>query len=315
MKILLLGYSKIAIKRLIPALLKIGEIESIDVACRRKNIDISFSKLVTLFLDYKEAIDQSEAEVCYISAINNEHFQWAQMALHAGKHVIIDKPACLNASEAQRLVALANEKRRMLSEATVFAFHPQVEQAVKIYDDAGVAIEKISACFSFPPLDVQNFRYQKKFGGGAIYDLGAYAIGAGVAFFNSFPKKHFASVNSRKGEVDVSFSLLSIYEDGKSLTGHFGFDTEYQNRVSLLGNGLQIEIDRVFTIPENMSNTLEIKSGNNTRQLKIEASDCFENYFRKVFEDIQCEKINEHSHLLLENAKSLDELIVAAGNS
>ncbi len=40
----------------------------------------------------------------------------------------------------------------------------------------------ITVDFSFPPLDPENFRYKKDLGGGALNDLGPYAVSAGRVF-------------------------------------------------------------------------------------------------------------------------------------
>ncbi len=146
-----------------------------------------------IFDSYGSALHESRADVVYISLVNSDHAHWAEMALQSGRHVVVDKPAFLSSADATRLIALAKDKKRLLAEANVFPFHPQVERVLEEFEAAKSAPSKITSVFSFPGFQKEDFRYQAGCGGGALNDLGPYAISAGTVFFKEHPAEALLS--------------------------------------------------------------------------------------------------------------------------
>ncbi|MCX8044172.1 MAG: Gfo/Idh/MocA family oxidoreductase, partial [Desulfobacterota bacterium] len=267
MRILIIGYSSIAKKRVIPALQKLKEIDGIDIATRHKeNISAEHLECARVFDDYQIACTLSQAELVYVSLVNSEHAVWAERILKSGRHVIIDKPACISFDEARKLVELADNKNLCCAEATVYAWHPQVHIARTLFDQANTRPTRLTLSFSFPPFSDNNFRYQKHLGGGALLDLGPYAVTPGRLFFNTQPEEIVCRVCSRHPVtgVDTAFSVLAVYHGGCSMIGHFDFNTEYRNHITILSPQMSIDIDRVFTTPPDLENNLIVKSHNTT---------------------------------------------------
>ena len=94
MRVLILGHSAIARKRLLPALASLPEISGIEVASRRTS-DAVFS-------DYATALTKSEASLVYISLVNSDHGIWAERALEGGRHVGQDTKEWTAAVECRR---------------------------------------------------------------------------------------------------------------------------------------------------------------------------------------------------------------------
>ena len=82
-KILIIGYSEIVRRRIIPALVQIG-VNHIDIASRTRinQVDLPEGVQGTLFDDYETAFSQSKADVVYISTTNNTHAALAEKALN-----------------------------------------------------------------------------------------------------------------------------------------------------------------------------------------------------------------------------------------
>ena len=129
MKILILGYSNLCRRKIIPVLKKKFSNVKFSICSRtqkKKNIGA-----YDWFRDYKVDLKKSKADVVYISLINSLHYYWAKKFLENNYHVIIDKPATLNFKQAKNLVKLARKKKRLLSEAVVFHYHHQINKAIK----------------------------------------------------------------------------------------------------------------------------------------------------------------------------------------
>jgi len=313
--VLLLGYSRIARKRLIPALGTFGQSVQLDIASRSAASAAKAEQSLpgAIFEGYGSALQESRADLVYISLVNSDHAQWAETALKSGRHVVVDKPAFLSSADARRLIALAKEKNLLLAEANVFSFHPQIERALDEFNSAQSAPAKITAVFSFPGFQKEDFRYQADCGGGALNDLGPYAISAGAVFFKEYPRKFFCKVTDRSGAgVDVAFSLTALYTGGRAMVGHFGFTTEYQNTISLLDPSLCVAFDRVFTIPADYTNTLRVRSSDTSQEITVSQSDCFANFFSLIFNAVKTSQFKEWHEQVLERANSLEMLKTAA---
>lgn len=316
MQVLILSYSQIARRRIIPAMQAIGDIGSIDLASRRAKTSISLPKDLrgNVYDNYHQALSKSKAGLVYISSVNSLHRELAQAALNKGFHVIVDKPAFASLKEAEELVNLARKSNLCLAEATVYAYHPQIRIAKDIFLANKTKPQRLVASFSFPPLARDNFRYSRSLGGGAFYDLGPYAVSPGRLFFGEKPKEIHCTVNNRDGKdnLEISFSLLATYSKGRSMVGHFGFDTEYRNSISLLGKDSFVEIERIFTIPVEMENEFKIVEKNQERTLRIPKADCFELFLRDVLISIKKKDYQHFYDDLISDAAVLEQLRKAA---
>lgn len=74
--------------------------------------------------NYDELANDSDVEVVYIGNLNPHHFAVAMLMLENGKHVLCEKPLCMNEKEVRRLVTVAEKKKLFLMEAIKSRFYP-----------------------------------------------------------------------------------------------------------------------------------------------------------------------------------------------
>lgn len=79
-----------------------------------------------VFGSYEELVTSGEADAVYIPLPPALHFRWAKEALTRGKHVMVEKPAVLDAYEAGELVKIASDNHLAFCENYMFAFHSQI---------------------------------------------------------------------------------------------------------------------------------------------------------------------------------------------
>jgi predicted dehydrogenase len=316
MDVLILGASRIAAKRVMPALLRMPDVRQIHVASRRE-IDPAFiplEKRGRIFRGYAEGLQQFSEGLVYVSLPNSLHGEWTERALDRAFHVIVDKPAFTTLATAKVMLELAHKRGACLAEVNVWSYHPQIDLARCIFEDADQVPTHVSAVFSFPPLDPGDFRYAPALGGGSLFDLGPYAVSCGRVFFSAPPTEITCRVLSRQnGGVDTSFSLLACFAGGKALVGHFGFTTEYRNALSLLGPGVAVEITRAFTASGEMELELRVRRNNSVSTLTAPTADAFQRFFERVFTDIQRGEWSRFPQALLADAECLHRLRASAG--
>jgi predicted dehydrogenase len=212
--------------------------------------------------------------------------------------------------ETNNLIEIAKQKNLLLSEATVYTYHPQFEVIKKIFEDEQSSPKLITALFSFPPMDKSNFRYNKSLGGGAILDTSPYAVSIGRYFFNEAPGKCFYLENDNLGnELEISYSLMLKYSNNRSLIGHFGFNTEYINRVNIIGDKVIVDVDRIFTIPDSLSNTIKVRAKNQSYEVNAPCGNTFMLYLKAIIECLGSENYAHFYNDMYIDALSRDKII------
>src|SRR5215472_2105477 len=174
MRLLVLGFSSIAERRVIPAAAGVAAIGEISIASKSRPQPAGWPKVGRFFRDYEAALHDGDPDLVYLSLPNAMHEHWVMAALAAGKHVIVDKPAMMTREASRRGIDEAQRRGRLFAEATVFCHHPQFEQLAPFLADAG-PLTHVAAQFIIPPLPIANFRNHGELGGGCLLDMGPYA--------------------------------------------------------------------------------------------------------------------------------------------
>jgi predicted dehydrogenase len=309
--VLLIGNSSIAQRRVLPALDRLLGIREISIATsnssRRKTPNDQ--KITKIYDSYENALAACDAPIVYISTINGLHEELATKALDLGRHVIVDKPAFLSLETSQRLVKKASQQNVLLAEATVFLDHPIYAEIAEISEKSD-DFTRVVSVFSMPPFTEDNFRYHKSMGGGAINDLGPYAVATSRFFMRQQPKDLTCSILAAhpKTGVDISFSLMAEYEDGKSLVGLFGFDTEYQNFIHAFGPQTSLSVERAYTPPPDTEIAILVKNQNQSTSVSVEPADSFELAITNMLQAIESRNFNSYYEALLFDAEMLDRM-------
>lgn len=73
---------------------------------------------------YQELVDDPDVDIVYVATPHSHHFQNAMLALVAGKSVLCEKALTVTASQAKKLVAMAEEKGVFFMEAVWTRYFP-----------------------------------------------------------------------------------------------------------------------------------------------------------------------------------------------
>jgi NDP-hexose-3-ketoreductase len=284
MRLLILGYSSIAQRRVIPAAATIEAIEQISIASKsRPEPAEGWPKRGRFFVDYDSALRESDADIVYLSLPNAMHEYWVLAALGAGKHVVVDKPAMLTLKASERAVEEARRTRRVLAEATVFGYHPHFEALQGFFAENGRPTH-VDAQFIIPPLPIANFRNHMELGGGCLLDMGPYAAALIRILGGGPPTQLSALPGSCHPEtgVDMGFSVLARLANGGIFSGHFSFEGEYQNRLLIVTHSGSVAIERVFSPPADHRIEWRQRVRNGEKAVTFEAADHFARFLEAV---------------------------------
>jgi len=164
-----------------------------------------------------EAILEDDIDLVIVNTPVATHFEFAQKALHAGKHILVEKAFTTNAEEAKKLNRLAETKRLKLA-----VFHNRrYDSDFKTVNDIlqkGVLGEIVEAELHFdrynPNLSPKLHKETLNPGAGILKDLGPHIIDQALVLFG-FPESLFADIRITREHsvVDDWFDILLFYPD------------------------------------------------------------------------------------------------------
>jgi predicted dehydrogenase len=237
-----LGAANIAIRAVIPAM---GEVELASLhgiasrtLAKAEDVAEQFGA-AKAYGSYDELLSDPAIEAVYIPLPNGLHAEWSIKAMRAGKDVLCEKPIAMDAAEAREIQAVREETGRLCIEAFAYRFNPVVARAFEIAQSGVLGeLRFIHTCTTFDmgTPDPADVRLQADIGGGALYDVGCYAINAQRMLAGREPVSAWATMKwSERFDVDMSGTAMLDFGDGLRGTLGWGFETSYGTTPAVTG--------------------------------------------------------------------------------
>ena len=213
---------------------------------------------------YAGMLDDPEIDVVYNPLPNHLHAEWTVAAAQAGKHILCEKPLAMDADEARRVVAACEEGGVVLMEAFMYRLHPSwlhVKQLVAA--EVIGELQAVQTWFSYFNDDPGNIRNIAEYGGGALMDIGCYAINLSRYLFGGEPTS-VASLMRRdpRSGVDIVTSAVLGFGSGQA-TFTVSTQAEPHQRVQVVGTKGRLEIMIPFNIPPDLPTHVVLAAGGN----------------------------------------------------
>jgi len=127
---------------------------------------------------YEELLSDPEVDVVYISLPNHLHAEWSIKCAEAGKHILCEKPACPNAAELAKVLAVVKQRDVFFMEAFMYRCHPQWQKVKEIIAAGTIGeVRVLHSAFSFDMGPAyENFRLSRALAGGGLMDVGCYCV-------------------------------------------------------------------------------------------------------------------------------------------
>ena len=163
-----------------------------------------------VYADYNEMFTDPEVDVIYITTPHNTHKKFMRQAIENGKHILVEKSITLNSDELNEMAALAEEKHVIIGEAMTI-YHMPIYKKLKELLETGVLgkVNLITMNFgSFKEYDMNNRFFNKNLAGGAMLDIGVYALSFIRWFMDSKPDQLLSQVKPAPTGVDEQAGIL-----------------------------------------------------------------------------------------------------------
>ena len=261
----ILSSAKIGWEHVIPAILKSKNSKLVAIASRNtlraKKLAQKF-KIEKSYGSYQELYKDQEIDVIYNPLPNHLHIKSSIEACKNKKNILLEKPISLKATDIDPLMKYASENKVVIKEAFMVRHHPQW-QWVKKYIKSGKlgSISSISTVFSYNNKNPQNIRNIKKFGGGAIYDIGCYPTVISRFLLDKEPKRVVGlAKNDKKFKTDI---LSSVVLDFGEIYSSFIVATQstFSQQVTILGTKKTLIVENPFNAIATKPTTVVIYNG------------------------------------------------------
>jgi len=252
-----LSTARIGMEKVIPAMQRGAHVEVRAIASRSLATAQEAARKLSLpraYGSYQELLADPEIEAVYIPVPNHLHVPLTLEAARAGKHVLCEKPIALTAEQATELRAC----RVQVMEAFMVRFHPQWLHARDLIRSGRIGpLRAVQAFFSYFNDDPHNIRNQPDIGGGALYDIGCYAVVAGRFFLGATPRRAVALVD-RDPDLRTDRTTSGLLDFGEGRVLDFTVSTQCVpfQRIHLCGTRGRIEILIPFNAPNGATRIL-----------------------------------------------------------
>lgn len=277
----ILGGASIAETTFIPAIKKARNAELLAIASRDLNKARAWAEKFELkraYGSYEDLLSDPEIEAVYNPLPNHLHHPLTLAALRAGKHVLCEKPLALTAAQVEEMFAEARKNNRLLMEGFMYRFHPRLEKTVELIRSGAIGQPRlVRAVFAFVfNRDPSNYRWFPEMGGGALYDVGCYAINAARLVFQAEPEKieAIAHLDDRTG-IDLTTSLLCSFPGNRQALLTCSFELQFQSTLEISGSEGRIFLDRAFSA-KHFETELLLTRRDKAKQLRFQPVDQFQ---------------------------------------
>lgn len=263
-----------------------------------------------IFDGYCELLNSTQIDAVYIPLPPALHFRWAKKALESGKHVLLEKPFTTSLGDTEELLNVAKEMNLAVHENYMFVYHSQLDWIKNKLHEIG-SIRLIRIDFGFPFRGANDFRYDKKLGGGALLDCGGYTVKLASVFLGDTAKITASHLNTKDGfGVDIYGSATLTNDDGLTAQVAFGMDNSYKCSLEIWGSEGTIFTNRILTAPDGYEPVVSVKKGNVEQQFTLSADDAFAKSIGYFEECVEKAETRMNNYKTIRKQSSYIEMII-----
>ncbi|MBR5543877.1 MAG: Gfo/Idh/MocA family oxidoreductase, partial [Clostridia bacterium] len=235
------------------------------------NIEKVYEYTDDLFVD-------ENVDIVYIATPHNKHIEYILKALENNKHVLCEKAITLNSQELNKAVKLANKKNLILAEAMTIYNMPLYTELEKIINSGDLGEFRLAQVNfgSFKEYDMTNRFFNMDLAGGALLDIGVYALSLVRMFMETENAEIHSQVKFAPTGADEQSSIIIENEKEQMASVTLSLHAKQPKRATICYDNGYIEIfeypraDKATITYTNDGHTQEIVSG------KLENALCYE---------------------------------------
>ncbi|HIT61704.1 MAG TPA: Gfo/Idh/MocA family oxidoreductase [Candidatus Fimousia stercorigallinarum] len=230
---------------------------------------------------HEEIFTDPEVDVIYLTTPHNTHYGFMKKALENGKHLLVEKSITLNSDELEEMIAIAEEKNLIVAEAMTIWHMPLYKKLWEIVESGKIGkVQMITMNFgSYKEYNMNNRFFNRNLAGGAMLDIGVYALSIVRSFMSSMPDQIVSQWLPAPTGVDEQATILLKNPDGQMATVALSLHSKQPKRAMISCEKAYIEImeypraqEAVIVDAETGEKTV-VTAGETARALEYEMRD------------------------------------------
>ena len=270
-------------------------------------------KNVCLYSQREALLNDKNIDAVYIPLENKAHAEWTLRAIKAGKHVLCEKPMALTVADIEAIEIAAKKHKVTVMEGFMYRFHPQHNRVKELISSGIIGdVRSVRSCFSFMMQPARLYRLADTItkGGGAMWDIGCYAIhSARLPFENHQALAVTAMAKYTDTSADISSSGIIDFGDGKFAQFDFSFERARRAEYEIIGSKGGITCHNVWA---KANETPVISWWTEQGENKQEQLPQFNHFRLEVEHFVDCVLNGKSPALSLTDAKINCQIITAA---
>lgn len=228
-----------------------------------------------------EMFTDPKVDIIYITSPHNTHYPFMKKALENGKHLLVEKSITLNSAELEEMAALAEQNGLALAEAMTIWHMPLYKKLWQIVGSGQLGkVQMITMNFgSFKKYDMTNRFFNPALAGGALLDIGVYALSIVRSFMQTQPTQIESQMRPAPTGVDEQASILLQNDLGQMATVALTMHAKQPKRAMISCEKGYIEImeyprgDQAIIVDAETGEVTKIQAGDRANALYYEMQD------------------------------------------
>lgn len=245
-------------------------VKALDFA-EKYNIEKVYENIDEIFTD-------KNVDIVYIATPHNKHIEYILKALENGKHVLCEKAITLNSEELVKAVELAEKNKLILAEAMTIYNMPLYNELEKIINSGKLGNFNLAQVNfgSFKEYDMSNRFFNMDLAGGALLDIGVYALSCVRMFMTEYPNDIKSQVKFAPTGADEQSNIILKNSRNEMASATLSLHAKQPKRATICYDNAYIEI---FEYPRADKATITYTTDGHTEEItagKLEDALCYE---------------------------------------
>ena len=231
--------------------------------------------------DFHEMFTDPEIDIIYITTPHNTHIEFLRQALANGKHVLCEKSITLNSDELNEALQIAEEHHVILAEAMTIWHMPLYKKLWEIVSSGELGkVQMIQLNFgSYKEYDMNNRFFNINLAGGALLDIGVYALSLMRSFMAETPDQVMSQVRFAPTGTDEQASIILMNKEQQMAAITLSMHSKQPKRAMISCEKGYIEImeypraDKAVIVDAETGEKTEISCGDTSDALLYEMED------------------------------------------
>lgn len=252
-----------------------------SVANRTFDNAVKFAKdfqIEKVYENVDDIFEDKDVDIVYIATPHNTHIEYLKKAISSKKHVLCEKAITLNVNELNEAVELAEKNNVILAEAMTIFHMPIYKKINQIISSGKLGKLKIMQINfgSYKEYNERNRFFNPNLAGGAMLDIGVYALSFARWFMSSKPNQILSQVKFSPTGVDDQSGILLKNSEDEMATITLSFRAKQPKRATVAFESAYVEFfeyprgnEAIITYTSNGEKEI-IKDGDSEKALFYE---------------------------------------------